>query len=107
MVAHALEVLGTEQEMNARRDAPRVFRHLCHELARQSGAKPIDILVARPYVERRFGVTLDQAGEHAVQLPEHGEGHASEPMCRTWRHIAVAHGENAPADVLREIADAR
>src|SRR3546814_14229169 len=55
MVAHALQILGDEQQVCALGDMLRIFHHEGHEGAKDAVVEIVDILVAHRSEERRVG----------------------------------------------------
>ena len=105
MVAHALQVLGHEQQVGARGDVARVFHHVRQQLAEQRGVLRVQTGVIIAQLQRRGGVVvavgLDRAAHLLCGQPAQG---AQALDLRQRRHLAQ--GDRALGHVGRVIADA-
>src|SRR3546814_1634326 len=63
MIADALDVLGHEQKMSARRDVARVLHHVGENLAEQTVVEVVHLLVLQPYF-----LGLVRSEEHTSEL---------------------------------------
>src|SRR3712207_2430511 len=79
VVADALDVLGAEQEMRAERYAPRVFHHVCQELAEQRVVHGVNGSVATPDSKRRLQVVPGKGVKHVMELGEREVAHVLDP----------------------------
>ena len=106
VVAHALDVLGAEQQMDAERDVARIFHHIGEQLAEHRGADRVDFLVAAPHRHRLAVVAAGIGIEHRLHLAEHQIGHVFDAADQLGRREFAVERDHALGDVLGEIADA-
>ena len=68
VIAHALDVLGAEQQVDAEGDVARILHHVGQELAEQRGAHGVDLLVAAPHLHRLAESRAGIGVEHLLEL---------------------------------------
>ncbi len=104
-IAHALDILGAEHEVDAERDVARIFHHVGQQLAEQGRAHGVDFLVAFPDRERLVQVATRIAVEHLLELAQHQGGHVLDAAQQPLRMEVAVDGGHALGDVLGEVAD--
>ena len=106
VVAHALDVLGAEHQVDAEGDIARVFHHIGQQLAEDRGADRVDLLVAAPDRHRLADVAAAIGIEHQLHLLEHQIGHVLDAADQLGRREFGVQRHHALGDVLGEVADA-
>jgi hypothetical protein len=105
VIAHALDILGAEHEMDAERNVARVFHHVGQELAEQRGAHGVDLFVALPYRQRLVEVVTGIAVEHLLELSQHQGRHVLNAAQELLRMEVAGDRSHALGDVRGEVAD--
>ncbi len=104
VVAHALQILGNEQQMRRLADARRIFHHVGDERAEQAVVEIIDRAVGLGDADRRFGIACGKGIEHVMHHPAGEIGHRREDRQRL--NVAViVDGGDAARDIFGIIAD--
>src|SRR6476660_10435034 len=106
MVAHALDVLGAEHQMDAEGDIARIFHHVGEQLAEYRRADRIDFLVATPYGHGLGDIAPTIGVEHELHLLEHEIGHVLDAADQLGRRELAVQGHHPLGDVLCQITDA-
>src|ERR1700722_13926393 len=70
MVADALKILCTEQEMRTEGDVARILHHVREKLAEERRVHGVYLLVARPDLSRGPGVTRRVRIQYAFELAQ-------------------------------------
>ena len=104
MIAHALDILRAEHQVNAERDIARVFHHVGEQLAEQRGAHRVDLLVALPDRERARDIAPGIGIQHPLDLAEHQRRHVLDAADQLLRMEVVVERGHPLGDVLGEVA---
>src|SRR5262245_65327044 len=106
VVAHALDVLGAEHQMNAESNVAGVFHHVGEQFAEHRRANRVDFLVPAPNGHRFADVAAAVRVEHQLQLLQDEIGHVFDAADELgwWKFSVERH--HTLGNVLREIADA-
>jgi ABC-type glutathione transport system ATPase component len=78
MVAHALDVLGAEEQVCAKRYVAGIFHHIGEQLSEQRVVERIHLLVLVPHCQSLGDVAAVIALQHPRQLAEHQFRHPAE-----------------------------
>ena len=109
MVADALDRLGDEHQIDARRDRPRVFHHEGDQLAHQPFELTIDLVVLLQHFERLLDVEAGKRVERLAQQLDRQLGFEREVghrQAHAARHAAVDEPLHRACDARRFVADA-
>jgi len=79
MIAHALKILCTKQQMSAKGYPDRPFHHVSEKLSKETCAQPVNLLVSLPNVNRLGDITARETVKNIVQLSQNKSSHVGDP----------------------------
>src|SRR6185437_16909502 len=105
VVAHPLDVLSAEHQVDAEGNVPRILHHIGEQFAEYRGADRVDLFVVTPHRNGFADVTASIGVQHLLELTEYHVGHVLDAANELGRRELAIKRNHALGDILGEIAD--